>query len=310
MVPHAGPDSRVFREAVETGEAVERLGEIARSTVEGARVAVLWDADAWWALDTDGMPSRELDYLGTVKRAHRALWDAGVLCDFAHPAHDLSGYRLVLAPSLYLLSEAGADALRRYVEGGGTLLMQYFSGVVDAFHQARLGGQPGPLRDVFGIRVEQVHPLARDAALPLSDGSSATVWSEEMRAEAAEVVASYAAGPLDGLPAVTRHRFGQGTAWYVSTRLDDASYAALIGRVLAETGVAPVLPGLPAGVEAVRRRAADGRTWLFVLNHTAEPVRLRPPTPGIDLLTGRDVATEVTLPPGGSVVVREDRADT
>ena len=55
MVPHAGPDSRIFREVARTGDAVARLGELAGSTVT-APVAVLHDPDAWWALGATACP--------------------------------------------------------------------------------------------------------------------------------------------------------------------------------------------------------------------------------------------------------------
>ena len=34
--------------------------------------------------------------------------------DFAHPESDLSAYRLVLVPALYLVSDAGAENVRRF----------------------------------------------------------------------------------------------------------------------------------------------------------------------------------------------------
>jgi beta-galactosidase len=299
MVPHAGADSRVFREVTALGEALSRLGELAGSTVR-ARVAVLHDSDSWWALSGDGLPSSGLDYHAALSRAHRALWNSGVTTDFARPEDDLSAYRLVLAPALFLLSDAGAENLRRYVANGGTLLVQHFSGVVDERLHARLGGFPAaPVREALGIRVEEHRPLRRDERVVLTDGSHGTAWSESVRLEGAEGVAAYTSGMLAGAAALTRHRFGEGRGWYLSTRLDDANYAVLIDRLLAEAEVGPDVPGLPFGVEAVTRHASDGRRWHVVLNHTADVVSL--PTPGHDLLTD---TTAHELPPGGCVVLR------
>ncbi|MEU7297619.1 beta-galactosidase [Streptomyces exfoliatus] len=299
IVPHSGPDSRVFREVTALGENVSRLGELAGSTVR-AEVAVLHDADAWWALEVDGLPSKELDYHATLRRAHRALWDAGVTVDFAHPEHDLSRYRLVLAPALFLLSDAAATNLNRFVADGGTLLVQHYSGAVDERLHARLGGYPAaPLREALGIRVEEYRPLGRDEEIVLSDGSGATVWSESLRTEGAETLAAYTGGMLAGSPALTRRGFGAGSGWYLSTRLDDAGYAALVARLLDEAGVSEGFPGLPSGVEAVTRHAEDGRRWHVLINHRADAVPL--PEPAHDLLTGGRVDR---LEPGGRAVLR------
>ncbi|MEV7980453.1 beta-galactosidase [Streptomyces sp. NPDC086519] len=299
MVPHAGPDSRIFREVTQTGEAVARLAELAGSTVT-APVAVLHDPDAWWALGVDGLPSTGLDYHTALLRAHRALWDTGVTVDFAHPEHELSRYRLVIAPALFLLSDAGAENLRRYVADGGILLVQHAAGYVDERMHARLGGYPAAaLREALGIRVEEYRPLRQDERIALSDGSYGTVWSESLRSEGAQTLAAYTRGMLTDSPALTRNGLGNGQGWYLSTRLDDAGYGALVGRLLEEAGVEPELPGLPAGVEAVTRHAPDGRRWHVVINHRAEAVPL--PDPAHDLMTG---ALAHQVPPGGGAVLR------
>ncbi|MET9697259.1 beta-galactosidase trimerization domain-containing protein [Streptomyces sp. NPDC006529] len=118
-----------------------------------------------WALEADGLPSARLDYHAPLAAAHRALWDAGVTADFARPEHELGGYRLVVAPSLFLLSDRGAENLRHYVEGGGTLLVQHASGYVDERVHARLGGYPA------------APPSPGTAAAPARAGTSPPGWT-------------------------------------------------------------------------------------------------------------------------------------
>ena len=286
MVPHAGEDSRVWREVVALGRDLARLAPVRGSRVV-ADVAMLWDYESWWAVELDSHPSADVTYLDRVRAFHAALWRANVTVDIVHPGHEWSGYQLVLVPSLYLLSDATAEALERYVRMGGHAVVSYFSGIVDPDDAIRLGGYPGAFRGLLGVRVEELQPLAAGETVELDDGSVASVWSEDLRLDGAETVISH----LDGRPAVTRHPYGDGVAWYVATRLDPAP---LLERVCAEAGVEPVLPGLTAGVEAVRRRGADG-DFVFVINHTAGTVAV----PGEDLLGG-----DGTVPAGGVAVMR------
>ncbi|WBQ03654.1 beta-galactosidase [Kribbella sp. CA-293567] len=295
MVPHAGPDSRRFREIAEFGTALPRLAELDGSEVE-AEVAILWDAEAWWVMQATHLPSEDLDYLTAVQAAHRQFWTAGIGVDLAGPGADLSAYRVVVVPSLYLVSDAAAESIARYVEGGGHLLVTYFSGIVDQDAQVRLGGYPGAFRDVLGIRVEEFHPVAE---VELASGGRGGLWSEHVHLAGAEAVDRYAGGVLDGSPAITRHEYGEGVAWYVSTQLDDAGYGELVGQVVRGAGVAQ--PGLPAGVEVVRRKA-EQVTWTVLINHSEEDVAI--PVTGFELLSGVEVVSPLRLAAGAQAVVR------
>jgi beta-galactosidase len=51
------------------------------------------------------------------------------------------------------------------------------------------------------------------------------------------------------------------------------------------------------------RRQGDGRSWLFVLNHTGAAAAV--PAAGTDLLSGRAVRGELTVGPGDVAVIRE-----
>ncbi|WP_255621841.1 beta-galactosidase [Pseudonocardia sp. DSM 110487] len=297
LVPHAGPDSARFREVVELGAALRKLGDVAGSRVE-ADVALLVDWEAWWACDLGSHPSCKVRYMDAALRWHRAVTELGATADVVHPSVDLSGYKLVIVPTLYLCTDETAAALRAYVDDGGHVLVTYFSGIVDEHDHVRLGGYPGAFRDLLGVRTEEFAPLMPGVTVALDDGSTADVWTELLEARDAEVVASYTDGPLPGTPALTRRAVGDGAAWYLATWLDDEATAALADRLTREAGVTRLEAPQP-GLEVVRR----GR-YVFVLNRGDLPASV--PATGVDLLTGDRADGEVRVAAGTAAVVESD----
>jgi beta-galactosidase len=303
MVPHAGTDTKVWREVVELGHHLGALAEVAGAPVERPPVALLLDWSSLWAGALPAHPTVDLDAAGELKSWHAALYRAGVTADFAHPAADLSAYPLVLAPALYLLDDAGAANLRRYVEGGGCLVVGPFSGVVDEHDHVR----PGRLRDLLGVWVEEFHPLPAAGTVDLDDGGTGRIWTELTHVDGATVEvryaaepAAYPAGELAGAPALTRHGYGQGQVWYLTTLPD----AATLDRWISRIGDLP--PAEWTGVEAIRRRHPSGPSYLFLINHGADDVT--GPGTGTDLLTGTAAEGTVRVPARGVVVLREKGA--
>ncbi|GAA1735207.1 beta-galactosidase [Luedemannella helvata] len=305
MLPHAGTDSRIWREVVELGRHLRALADVDGSTVT-APVAILLDYESLWAQEHGAHPSGDMACFDEVARWHRALWRAGIAADVAHPESDLDGYAVLLAPALYALSDAGAANLTRRVADGAHLVVGPYSGVVDERHRVRTGGYPGALRDLLGVRIEEFYPLPAGATIALTNGATGYAWSELGRADGAQVLVTYAEGPVTGSPALTRHRHGAGTAWYVGTRLPDESLDTLLAGVAVAARVEPTLPGTPPGVEAVRRAHADGTSFLFLLNHGDEPATV--PVAGEDLLSGTVWAGPTEVAAGGVVVLREAAA--
>ena len=297
LVPHAGTDSRIWREVKELGAALDALAPLRGSAVE-ADVAVLLDYPSGWAAERPAQPSVDMTAFDEIRRWYAALWRAGVTADIAHPSGDLSRYRAVLVPALYLISDADAANLRGYVEAGGTVLIGPYSGIVDEQDRVRLGGYPGAFADLLGLRIEEFYPLLAGETVELSGGSVGRVWRELGRAEGAEVLESYVDGPVAGSPAITRN----GRAWYAGTRLVDADLEGLVRRVCDSAGVRPAVPGGPPGLEAVRRRHADGTSYLFLINHTGTALPVD--ASGTDVLTGREIVEQVTVAAGAVVVLR------
>ncbi|WP_371635064.1 beta-galactosidase [Streptomyces zaomyceticus] len=305
MVPHGGTDTRIWREVVALGAGLEALEEV-RGTRTVPDVAVLWDWHSWWAQNLEWRPNEAHDARERADSFYETLYDRHLTVDFAHPESDLSAYPLVVVPALYLMTEAAGQNLREYVENGGTLVVSYFSGIVDEHDAVHPGAYPGALRDVLGLTVEEWSPLLDDQRVRIDGpgGASLTgdVWTEFVRPRGAETVWTYADGPAAGGPAVTRHRLGRGTAWYVSTRLDAASLDAIVAAAGEDAGIAS-RSGLPLDVEVVRRAGDGGRRYLFALNHSAEDAEVPLDGSGTELLAGAAGGTAVATPVDGKLTV-------
>ncbi|SCG38990.1 beta-galactosidase [Micromonospora coxensis] len=311
MVPHAGPQHRTFREVAALGAELAAHPELAGGQVP-AETALILDWPSWWALELDSHPSVDVTMREALLAHYTPLHWAGITCDVVPSTADLGGYRLVVVPNLYLVTEEAAQNLRRYVHNGGHLLLSFFSGIVDDCDRVHDGDYPGPLRELVGARVKEWWPLPEGGSLPVRlagalGGGTTTgrLWSEVVVPDSAEVLGTFDDGELAGRPAILRHRLGRGVVWYLATRLDEPGMTAVVDAAVTAAGVQPVLPDLPAQVEAVRRVATDATSTLFLLNHSREAVRVPLPRPGRDLLTDGPESTFVDLPARGVALVRE-----
>jgi beta-galactosidase len=150
------------------------------------------------------------------------------------------------------------------------------------------------------VWVEEFYPLPAGGTVELDDGGTGRVWTELTHVDGATVEARYASGDLTGAPALTRHEYGQGQAWYLTTLPD----AATLDRWISGFGDLP--PAEWTGVEAIRRRHPSGPGYLFLINHGADDVT--GPGTGTDLLTGTVADGTVRVPARGVVVLREKGA--
>jgi beta-galactosidase len=304
MVPHGGTETRTWREVAALGQELRRL-EALRSTSVQADVAIVFDWESWWALELDSKPSADLRLLDQLRAYYDHLFRRTITVDFVPPGADLRGYRLALVPNLYLVRDAAAQALERFVAEGGTLVMSFFSGIVDEHDHIRLGGYPAPFRKLLGLRVEEFAPYAPGQTSVIGteggDRFGCELWSDVIDLERAAAIAQYAEGWLAGRAALTRHAFHQGAAYYLGTRPDAAGMAWVLDQACREAGVEPAAQA-PEGVEALRRQAGD-TTLLYLLNHNHAPVELPLERPAHDLITGRQLSGALTLEPLGVAVL-------
>lgn len=266
MVPHGGTNTRVWREVVELGSALTSLASIQGSRVE-SRAAIVFDYEAWWASELDSHPSTDVQYLDMLRAFHRSLFRRGITVDFVHPDAALENYDLVFVCTLYTVTDSAAANIAAAAQRGATVLISYFSGIVNENDAVRLGGYPGAFRELLGINIEEFHPLPEAGTVALDNGNAGSIWSEHVHLAGAEAKVSFTAYPLQGVPAITRNTAGAGSAWYLATFPDTATLEGLVDALLEESGiVAPTTAA--AGVELSRRLHADGRSFLFAINHS------------------------------------------
>jgi beta-galactosidase len=303
IVPHEGSEhGRIFQQAAQLGSELKVLSPDVVGSRITAQVAILMDWQNWWAVEYLPGPSNRLHYWEQIKACYHPLHTLGVAVDVVSPGSDLSNYRLVVAPLLYLLRSGVAQNLERFVEQGGTLLTTFFSGIVDQNDHVVLGGYPGELRKLLGIHVEEFDPWAEEMSNqviieegPLQGTYPCTLWGEVVRLEGAHSIGVFANDYYANGPALTVHQFGQGRAYYLATQGSDELLAGLTRLLCEEGAVSPVL-AVDEQVEVTRRMRTDGRAVYFLLNHTERSEQVALPAGAfISLLSGEEVEGQIEI---------------
>ena len=229
---------------------------------------------------------------------------------------DINHYKLVVAPMLYMLKPGVAERMRAFVAQGGTLVVTYWSGIVDENDLCYLGGWPGGgLREVLGIWDEEtdtITPAERNSVvmeagneLGLSGSYEARDYFALIHAEGARVLATFGSDFYAGRPALTVNNFGKGQAFYVASRNDEQFNDDFLGKLADRLNLLRALPAdLPEGVTAQLRTDGEKR-FVFVMNFNPAPAALNLGQAAYrDLLTGAEVKGKIELPAYGVVILQ------
>ena len=316
MVPHAGEDSAVFRDVCELGADLNKLSDegILGSRLAKSRVAVVFDYESEWATEHTATPTQHVHHVDEPLAWFRALADQGVTADVVPVRGAWDDYEMVVLPSVYLLSEETTRRVRDYVVGGGRLVVTYYTGISDEKDHVWLGGYPGSIRDVVGVRVEEFMPMGDDFTgvpdrLELSNGAVAhdiadVIGSVDGTATVLETFKDDPWTGMDGAPAIVAHTFGEGRSVYVGARLGRDGIALSLPEILDSLGMAEA-GGNDGRVLHVEREGANGSRFVFSFNRTHETVRV--PVEGEVVVSSfADVDGETaSIKPNGVIVTKQ-----
>lgn len=301
VIAHAGTeDTRVFMEVAQLGAELERLGDRILGSVNEAQVGILFDWDNYWALEFTSGPNVDLAYVKQIHAYYAYFYDRNIAVDMVPADGEFHGYKLIVAPVLYMVKEGMKEALEAFVERGGILVLTYMSGIVDQSDNVHLGGYPGPFRRMAGIWVEETDALAPEQRneMVTTDGKryGCGLVCDLMHAEGAEVLATYGRDFYEGMPAATRNRFGRGQVFYLGTEAEPEGMAHFLDKAVMEAGVTPVIEE-ETELEVTGRKGEAGRFY-FIINFKKTEIRIPRCFAGQeDLLTGETLSEETVLKP-------------
>ncbi|WP_068618769.1 beta-galactosidase [Paenibacillus tuaregi] len=313
LIEHVGHEhTRVFRECAQLGKELQGLADSILDSRSGARVAIVYDWENRWAIELSSGPTVALDYVKEVHKYYDALFKLNIAVDMIGVDADLSPYDLVIAPVLYMVKPGYAGRIEEFVEGGGTFVTTFFSGIVNENDLVATGGYPGELRKVTGIWAEEIDALfpdqsnrmeMRQAWGELEGSYSCGLLCDLIHAEGAEVLAEYGEDFYKGMPVLTRNRYGQGTAYYVASSPEAAFLEGFLSNLCQDKEIAPLLADVPRGVETALRVKGESR-YLFVLNHLADEAQIQIGNQVMrDLLSGEQIKGQVSLPGRGVLIL-------
>lgn len=302
FLQHVGNrQNRVFRECAALGAELRQIGGVTLGSIPRPKAALLYDWDNRWAIEGSSGLSLDIEYPEEVMQYYRPLFEANIDTDVIGMEQDLSRYRLVIAPELYMVKPGVRESLERFVQNGGTLVLSLYSGITNENDQVTCGGYPGELRRLAGIWIEEFDAL--------TDRENRFLWQGKVyparsafaisHCEQAEGLAVYQTEFYAGTPVLTRNAFGNGQVYYVGTRSDAAFYHDFMQMVCAEAGVASCAEELAAEIpdkmEITKRVSEQGEFW-FCLNHEEGAASLTPVPAVTDVITGKTYAPGETIP--------------
>lgn len=311
VVEHVGTgETRVFREVAALGEELQTLG--GRS---GARVAVLFSWENWWAVNYKSGPSRDLRYLEQCQNFFAALHSQGIGCDIVAPSADLSNYSVVIAPVFAMVRPEIAATITDFVARGGTFLTTFFSGIADECDSVHLGGYPRPWRELLGLWVEEVdalRPADRNRGVfeapfgAIAGEVECGLICERLHLEGAQALAVFGDDFYAGEPVFTCRNFGDGQAYYLASALEMPALKPLLREICARAEIFPLLPAIPEEFEVTTRVSPEGKKLLYLLNHGTDELEITlPEGEFFDLLSRETARLRFKLPRFGVALLLE-----
>ena len=268
IIDHDNVPGKRHDEVAQVGWELKKLGpEILGTTVRVDVGIAAADVDVYDAHEvmSFGLPSPRQ----VAEAIHTKLLRWGYSVGCVHPSDDLSDLKAYLIPHWALFKEEWVPNLQAFVERGGVLIIGARTATKDWNGNVISSTPPGVLSSLAGVRVKeygkQNAPDKRPLAIKMGTESIPTEnWHEQLEFLARTTgIARWNSRHLEGEPAITLKRVGQGYVIYVGTYLTPQILELLLPFMI-QNGLTRLWPDAPEGVHVVLRESPGKRLWFFI----------------------------------------------
>jgi beta-galactosidase len=276
VLGHDLQPGRAYAEVSRTAHELQRIGPEISNLRFKNQVAILYSRDSFYGIQFMPFSDRE-NYASVLHQFYYVLYKANVGVDFVFPeSANLSNYKVIVVPPLYIASDSLLTRLSDFVKSGGHLVMAFKTGFCNEYSTVRWDVMPGPLKEAAGFHYQEFSSLGQP--LPLKDDpfqagteNKVSTWAEMILPDTAKALAYYDHPFFGKFPAITKNVFGKGSLTYEGTVLSEKLQKTVLLSVLKEAGVTSPDQDLPASVHVRHAQNRQGKTLHFYLNYSSLP---------------------------------------
>lgn len=294
LLRHDGSLRRAYYEVKQLTSELKNFGEKLVDTKVEASAAILFSYDQIWAFDSHKQ-YKSFDYIKHMFSYYKALNKLGLTIDLVNPVADISKYKIVIAPALLMVNERIAKNLKAYAENGGCLVLTIRTGIKTWSNVTVDIPWPGLLADMAGITVSEFDVLpdyAHNTVVYNKKEYNVNVWMDILENQKGDVLATYNGKFYKGKPAITANNYGKGCVIYIGVMGNDDLIKDVLEDVARKIGEKVTVQS--EGI-FITKRTNENYQYTFIINMNQKPVKIRLESPGVDLISNKNVMGEVLI---------------
>lgn len=308
LLSHDFEPNKTYLEAGTVGRDLKKIGNHLLHLKKKNKIAILVSNEALTGIKLFSI-SGGISYNDVVRWLYDALYEMNFECDFLFPeSENLMDYKAIFLPAFYCAPEATLLRLKDFVKQGGILFGTFKSCFANENLTVYHDVQPHGLRECFGCSYDQFSD-ATDTGLTGNydaEGILAEGFLECLRPEGCEVLLSYKHDNWGQYAAVTKHSFGEGTAYYFGTKFSKALLKKILKDALQQAKIEANEGS--EGFPVISRRGSNelGRELCYFFNYSGkDETAVCPQGSWTELLTGekKETGEEIHLTKWGVAIL-------